>query len=193
MDLLKTKQRIKKKNPSFVRQDAHKIGRVPSKWKKPRGIHSKMREQRRGYRGLVKPGYRTPRDLRHRDLQGRNVIYVRHQGDLANASSEDAIILMRTLGTRKKLALVEEALKKGFTITNLDPEAFREKQKAKQQERQQQKQKEQEAKQKAAKRAADKQAEKKESEAQEAVSDEEKKKREKQEKDKLLTQKDTGY
>ena len=44
--LLELRKRIKRKKPEFIRQDAHKKKSLESKWRKPKGLHSKMREKR---------------------------------------------------------------------------------------------------------------------------------------------------
>ena len=41
--LLELRKKIKGKKPNFIRQDAHKHKRLARKWRKPKGIQSKMR------------------------------------------------------------------------------------------------------------------------------------------------------
>ena len=49
-DLLEFRKKIKAKKPNFIRQDAHKKGEIKKKWRRPKGLQSKMRLHKRGYR-----------------------------------------------------------------------------------------------------------------------------------------------
>lgn len=44
----------------FIRQDAHKKAKLKNLWRKPKGLHNKMRLQKKGYRRLPKVGMGTP-------------------------------------------------------------------------------------------------------------------------------------
>ena len=57
---------IKKKIPEFIRQDTNKC-RFTSKWRRSRGLHSKMRLHRKGHGESPDIGYRSPRELRYKN------------------------------------------------------------------------------------------------------------------------------
>ena len=66
---------MKKKKPKFIRQDAHKKGRLAKKWRKPKGLQSKMRLCKKGYRKRISKGYKSPKEVpkdRFRIVVGRN-------------------------------------------------------------------------------------------------------------------------
>ena len=62
-NLLQLRKRIKAKKPNFVRQDSHKQKEVKKKWRKPKGMQSKMRLKKKGYRKSVSIGYGSPKKV----------------------------------------------------------------------------------------------------------------------------------
>ena len=48
MSLLELRRAMKRKKPDFIRQDSHKKAGLGAKWRKPKGIHSKMRKKHKG-------------------------------------------------------------------------------------------------------------------------------------------------
>ena len=57
-ELLELRKQIKNKKPDFIRQDAHKKKKLGKKWRKARGLHSKIRLKLRGRGKFVSNGYR---------------------------------------------------------------------------------------------------------------------------------------
>jgi len=41
--LLKIRKQLKKRKPAFTRQDINRYPRLEVKWRKPKGLHAKMR------------------------------------------------------------------------------------------------------------------------------------------------------
>jgi large subunit ribosomal protein L32e len=122
--LLKIKATLKKRQPKFIRQDAHKHKRVKQVWRAPKGLHSKMRDSRRGYKVKLQGGYQTPKDVRGLDKHGLKPTLVATQKELAALDPKvHSVILKGTLGGRKKVALLEEADKKKFTVLNAKADA----------------------------------------------------------------------
>ena len=66
---------MKKKKPEFIRQKYEKK-RLRLRWKKPKGIHSKLRLQKRGRGCLVRVGYRSPSEARNLSKAGLKIIKV---------------------------------------------------------------------------------------------------------------------
>ncbi|MBN2567118.1 hypothetical protein JXB02_03490 [Candidatus Woesearchaeota archaeon] len=192
-DALTLRKKLKAKKPVFTMQDSHKKGRLAAKWRRPRGIQSKMRLNIRGYRRGVSVGYGSPRSVRGTDAQGKTPVVVTNAHDLSAVdTAKESVVLSGKIGQRKRLALVEECTRKGITISNMkDPlqyvarvrKALEEKRAAKDKERKEREKKAKEAAEKKAKKDAGKDAgiEKK------VLSDEERKEQEKKEKDRLLT------
>jgi len=174
--LLELKIMKKRKNPNFLRQDGHKKKRLEQKWRAPKGLHSKMRLGLRGYRVKIDDGYRTPVVLRGMNRQGMLPVRVCNLDDLQkiNPKSETAIIA-NTVGNKKRIAMIEEAKKKGISIMNIKVDKFMEKIKQ-----------EKDAKKAQQKQVKEEKIENKEV-PKEELSQEEKKKQENKEKEKVMT------
>ena len=71
MNHLALRAQMKGKKPEFIRQDAHKKPGLGWKWRRPKGITSKMRLHLKGYRRIVKKGYRSPKDVRGLTKDGK--------------------------------------------------------------------------------------------------------------------------
>jgi large subunit ribosomal protein L32e len=119
--LLDLRKKLKGKKPRFVRHDAHKKKRVSASiWRRPKGRQNKMRLHKKGYARDRSTGFGSPLAVKYLSREGftRNVVYTQKDID-ALTPKTDGVILARTLGARKKLALIDYAQKKGFTILEL--------------------------------------------------------------------------
>lgn len=177
---------LKGKKPRFIRQEFGKFKRIPDKWTRPKGHHSKMRERRKGNPRMVVSGWKSPAAVRALHSSGLARVVVASSSALAqlNKATQGAIIAA-AVGTKKRLVLIAEAQKLGITILNL-PAAYAEKAQERLTQARQSRAAAAKAKQ-ARKASQEKKTEKKET--LDTRTEEEKKKAEKEEKDKLLTQK----
>ena len=103
---------LKKRSKRFVRQDINKKDRLEEKWHYPKGIHSKLRHRKRGYGLIVKTGYKTPKFIRGRTLDGKLIITVQNKEQLPTVSEDMIIQLSSTLGKRKRLEILTEIVEK---------------------------------------------------------------------------------
>ncbi len=115
---LAERKKLKKKTPTFARQEAHVRKRLPSSWRKPRGVHSKMRRGRAGKHAVVKIGYGGPTEVRGLTKEGLVSITVSTAKDLAMITGK-AAILSSTIGRRKKLQILEAAKKSNISFQNV--------------------------------------------------------------------------
>lgn len=196
-DLLELRKKIKRKKPNFIRQDAHKKKRLGKKWRKPKGIHSKIRRRLKGHRKRVEIGYCSPSKVKFLDKSGLKNILVKSVNEIKNVGPKDeGVTISGKTGLKKKVEIVKEALKSNIKILNIKkPEEFLKKVEEEMKKRKEKKEKykaEKEVKKKEAeKRAKEKEEkEKKEKEAEGEKGEGEKKKEEKKEMDKILTTKE---
>ncbi len=105
--------------PVFRREDRNKKVRLKGKWRKPKGIHSKMRHAFRGRAPVVGPGYRIPVGERGKDVAGKLIVLVHNSHDLQALSSDSAIIIAASVGARLRLSIMDAAEKSGISITNI--------------------------------------------------------------------------
>ena len=104
---------LKKRSKEFVRQDYNKKKRLKKKWRYPRGIHSKLRHRKKGYGIVVKTGYKVPKTIRHRTIDGYKIITIHNMNELimvSEMSKEDKvkIQLSSTIGKKKRLLLLNK-------------------------------------------------------------------------------------
>lgn len=190
-ELLKLRKKSKAKKPNFIRQDAHKKGEIKRKWRNPRGLQSKMRLHKKGYRKSPSQGYRSPSAVRGLHLSGLVPIVVSSKRDLENIDAKNqGIMVAKTVGMKKKIELVNYAKEKGIMILNIkDSAKFLADVEKKIKEKKEKKEARKKEKEKKEKKKEIKP--KKEEKLDEKLTDEEKKEQEKKEQDKLLTKKES--
>lgn len=91
----------------FLRQDAHKKVKLGDKWRRPRGLHNKVRLAIKGYRRKPSAGFGTPQSEKHK-INGEQVTFVQNVKDLQNAKG---IVMLRSIGMKKKIMILEEGEK----------------------------------------------------------------------------------
>ena len=114
------RQNIKQNKPNFVRPESWRYDRLKPRWRKPKGIDNHQRKQKsRGRPGLVKVGYRGPKLARGLHPSGYTDNLVFRPEDLDSLDpSKDGIRLGHSVGARKRLQIVEQAMSKKFKIFN---------------------------------------------------------------------------
>ncbi|MFB6198340.1 MAG: 50S ribosomal protein L32e [Halobacteriaceae archaeon] len=105
--------------PTFNRQDHHKKKRVPSKWRKPRGNLSKQRRGIKGKGQVVKPGYRSPTQVRGKHPSGFEEIRVHTPSELEDIDPDrEAIRIASSVGGRKRERIEEVAEEREIRVLN---------------------------------------------------------------------------
>ena len=190
MDAIKLRKSIKGKKPDFVRQDAHKKKKLASSWRKPRGLQSKMRLAKKGYRKSVTVGYGSPRAARGLDKSGLMPVNVSTIRELeALDKNKEGAVISANVGRKKKADLLRKAESLNISVLNIkDIKAYLQNLEKEMKEKKAEKEAEKKKKEQK-KEQLKKEAEKKKT-IEETLSEDDKKKKEKEEKDKLLTKKD---
>jgi large subunit ribosomal protein L32e len=119
--LLMVRRSLDQRRPIFGRQAANRYFRIgrDGAWRRPRGLQSKQRRHY-GYRAkIVRVGYRSPARVRGLVPSGFEPVLVRNRADLEGVdAATQAAIIARTVGTRRRLVLEEEAQKLGIHVLN---------------------------------------------------------------------------
>lgn len=191
-ELLGLRKQIKSKKPNFIRQDYHKKKRLSNKWRRPKGLHSKIRLQFRGRAKCVSAGYGSPRKVRHLHKSGLQQCLIRSAKDLEGLDAKkNCLVISSSLGDKKRIVILKKAKEQGFNVLNFNnPDDYIKKVEDKINVRKKKKA-EEKTKAKETKKAG-----KKEEKVAEKVKEEEKqqlrdkKDVEKKEKDRILTKKD---
>lgn len=109
------------RRPIFGRQAANRYYRIgrDGAWRRPRGLQSKQRRHY-GYRAeIVSVGYRSPARVRGLVPSGFAPVIVHTKNELDGIDARrQAAVIARTVGTRRRLVLEEEARKLGIRVLN---------------------------------------------------------------------------
>jgi len=117
--LFRVRKVQKNKKPDFKRADSHKIKRLDSNWRRPRGLQGKQRRHIRAKGALVKPGYGSPAAVKGLHPSGYAEVLVNTVADVDNVdASIEAVRIARTVGARKKSMIEAKAAELGIKILN---------------------------------------------------------------------------
>ena len=184
-NLLEVRKELKERKPVFIRQDNPKRRKLNYKWRKPKGIHSKIRHRFKGRRKMPSPGYKSPRKVKGLHSSGLKIINVYSVDNLEGIKKEsEGIVVAKNVGMKKRLEIFKKAKEINASVLNLNID-----EQIKKIEDMINSKKKKEAK--APHREETKKTEPKTKELTEKseLSDEQKRETEKKEKDKLLTKK----
>ena len=110
--------RLKKRGPWFRRYNWFKYS-LPDNWRKPRGLHSKMREEEKNKPATVKPGYRTAKIIRYLHPSGYEEVYVRTLKELQKVDgSKQAARFASGLSEKTRKVLNTKAKEIGIKVLN---------------------------------------------------------------------------
>ncbi len=109
-----------KKKPKFKKQGSNYLKKVKKRWRKPRGLDSKIRKKQKSKGAWPKVGYRAPRKLRGLHPSGFEEILIQNINDLGIIDpKKQAGRISRTIGKKKKGIILEKS--KEFKIKILNP------------------------------------------------------------------------
>ncbi|MBS3125535.1 hypothetical protein J4211_04790 [Candidatus Woesearchaeota archaeon] len=119
MELLKLKAKINAKRPQFKHYDAHKRKEVNPAWRKPKGLHNKMRKGVWGRPATVNVGYRSPAAIRDMHRNGLFPVLVNTLAELSKINAKTHGALIGHVGGRTKKLLLAECKQKKITVMNV--------------------------------------------------------------------------
>lgn len=120
--LLKVRTDIKKRKPTYRRQQSNQFAKFKNDdfWRRPKGYQSKIRLGRRGHQGMPTVGFKSPKAVRYLNKTGLQEVIVNNVADLAKIENKNQIaVIGRTVGGRKTIAILNEALKLKLSIGNV--------------------------------------------------------------------------
>jgi large subunit ribosomal protein L32e len=123
--LLKLREKIKAKKPTFLRQEADKISKLRKTWRQPKGSDSKMRKKFRGNRKQPSMGYSSPRKVRGLHKSGLQEVRVETVSALEGIDPATQIVVVAKVGNKKKVEILKACESKKLKIANVkDTSAF---------------------------------------------------------------------
>ena len=120
--LLEVKKTLKRRQPTFRRQQAAIRKKLKDGWRKPRGLHSKMKDGIKGHPKSRRMGYRTPVAVRGMTAKGLIPVRIERPEGLAGLDPKTHAIVLGKIGGRKKVLVIEQAVQAGFTLVNASAE-----------------------------------------------------------------------
>lgn len=115
--LLRVRARQKAKKPEFNFHDSHKKKRLPTSWRKPRGLHNKLRQQIAAKGKLVRPGFGSPKAVRGFHPCGLPEMLVNNLADLQRAKGY-AVRIASAVGMKKRQEIQAKAAEMGLKVLN---------------------------------------------------------------------------
>lgn len=121
-ELLKVRSEIKKRKPTYKRQQSNQYAKFKNKdnWRRPKGLQSKVRLKRAGHQGMPEIGFKSPKLVRGLSREGLREVIVQNVTDLQNLNiKEEIAVLGRTVGSKKRLSILQEAKKLKIRFANI--------------------------------------------------------------------------
>ncbi len=115
--LLRVRARQKAKKPEFNFHDSHKKKRLGTSWRKPRGLHNKLRQQVAAKGKLVRPGFGSPAAVRGFHPSGLPEALVNNVAELTKAQG-CAVRIASAVGMKKRLEIQAKAAEMGLKVLN---------------------------------------------------------------------------
>jgi len=108
-----------RKKPEFRRPISESLKRLGLRWRRPRGLQSKVRKKMKGKLKSPSIGYGAPKKLRYLHPSGLKERLVRSLKDLENVDPQkEAIRIASTVGKKKRLKILEIAKEKKIKVLN---------------------------------------------------------------------------
>lgn len=118
-DNLAKRNRMSHKRPAFKRQNWFRYKRLGDKWRRPRGIHSKMRRHFKYRIPVVRSGFRGPASVRGLHPSGFEEVLVNNLKEVDNVDAKtQAIRIASTVGDKKREMIVTKADELGIRVFN---------------------------------------------------------------------------
>lgn len=91
--------------------------RLTTSWRKPRGLHNKLRQQVAAKGKLVRPGYGSPKAVRGYHPCGLPEVLVNNVAELEKAKGF-AVRIAAAVGKKKRLEIEAKASEAGLKVLN---------------------------------------------------------------------------
>src|SRR3989338_1179358 len=114
--LLSLRKAIKTGKPNFERQAVNNYPQFKGKWRRPRGIHNKMKNCIKGNRYMPAVGYGSPKSVIGLTSKGMIPVHISNVNDFKEVSDECAAVISASIGMKKRIFLLNFALGKKIHI-----------------------------------------------------------------------------
>ena len=120
LDALRKRSLVSARRPAFVRQEHHRRQKLQKTgWRRPRGMHSKMRQHYRYRPNVVSIGYGGPKLARNLHPSGFQEVVVHNLKDLEGIDPKvQAARVAHTVGMRKRIQIEDKADELNIRVLN---------------------------------------------------------------------------
>jgi large subunit ribosomal protein L32e len=116
---VKLRKRVKAKKPKFQGQETWRYKRIRVRWRRPRGVDSKMRQNVKGWPKTVNVGYGGPQTAKFLHPSGYKEVLVHNQKEIEKIDAEtQAVRIAHTVGQKKRIEILNKAKERGLHILN---------------------------------------------------------------------------
>jgi large subunit ribosomal protein L32e len=116
---VKLRKHVKANKPKFQGQEVWRYKRIRDRWRRPRGVDSKMRQNVKGWPKTVNVGYGGPKTAKFLHPSGYREVLVHNLSEIEGLDSEtQAIRIAHTVGQKKRMEILTKAKEKGLHILN---------------------------------------------------------------------------
>jgi large subunit ribosomal protein L32e len=99
----------KKSKPNFVVPNSKSIMRVPSRWRKPRGIDSKKRIRQASEGACPRIGYKNAPEVRFLHPSGMKEIMIHNTKEIVEGMKNVVLRIAGSVGGRKRVEIQKKA------------------------------------------------------------------------------------
>lgn len=118
-DALTKRAIISGRRPAFKRQEWFRYSKLGDMWRRPKGIHSKMKRNLKRRPPVVDIGFRGPVEARGLHPSGFEEVLVHNVDMLENIDPKvQAVRIGGTVGTRKRIQIEDRAEELGIRVLN---------------------------------------------------------------------------
>jgi len=108
-----------RKKPKFLRPGAIAYKRLGLKWRRPRGMHAKLRRHEKSKGKMPSPGFGAPKKLRHLHPSGLREVLVLNINDLQKINPKiEAARIAHTIGKKKRSEVLKKAEELKIKVLN---------------------------------------------------------------------------
>ncbi len=121
--LLEVRKAVKRRKPNFQIQNSNDPKkRFAGRWKRPKGLQSKMRERRKGNPRYIEPGYGSPVAVKGATAEGLFPIVVMNVAGLEKVGADHGVVISATVSMRKKAQIAKAATERRLKLLNWNVE-----------------------------------------------------------------------
>lgn len=119
-EMLEKREKVRSNRPDFTHQEWFRRSKIDKDtWRKPRGIHSQARQNKRYRPNNVNVGYRSPKKVRGLHPSGFEEVLVHNPDDLEGLDPDtQAVRVAHSVGMRKRLKIEEKAEDMDLRVLN---------------------------------------------------------------------------